>query len=451
MASKDHPPLPAAIGDIPPSGVRRRPLSAAELRDVRALVGAAKGGTADAPSAPAPQPLAGRRAMVPATSKAFFEGELRPPSETASDPSKPDAMGERVGVNEGGKLVEMTRAEADALFGRQQEKMAAKTKSTSSATTSNPKKEAPASTKTDASREVQTGPTLPLMEIRETCDASGNIVGSEIVNISNAAKRLDEGLKNIGESGGGEEDEAQLGEMIAQTLNEGAGDITRNAHVSKVEAGPMEIEYERQEAAKESQQETVSDAAYEAICSRLEELERLEEEEARSKKANAKNSKRLQSSGWSKGFLNQPKKKAPGKKESSVAKHSASGNSSAETGAACSKNGTTATVEGADLTEKVSKVSFGGDEVKEIPRIGQSKVPPRPTSSNRPVSFSPTNLDVPETDPYSPVTSVPFEANVFKGVVKERSAMAPDAGTTENRAGGKKKLSRFAQQRLQRE
>lgn len=54
------------------------------------------------------------------------------------------------------------------------------------------------------------------------------------------------------------------------------------------------------------------------------------------------------------------------------------------------------------------------------------------------LSFAPLSTD-----------HVPFEENVFKGVVKERNAVAVDRESKESIAP-KKKLSRFAQQRLER-
>ena len=178
----------------------------------------------------------------------------------------------------------------------------------------------------------------------------------------------------------------------------------------------------------------------------MEELERLEEEDAKSKKDNAKSSKRLQSNGWSKGFLNNTKKKSTQKKKAAATPISG------QSALRVTHSNATA-VEKSKQSERISKVSFSGDnKVKEIPRIGQSKVPPRPTNSaRRPVTFnSALESDV---DPFSPVTTIPFEENVFKGVVKERDTHEPVREVGEVRESahqGEKKLSRFAQQRLQR-
>lgn len=55
------------------------------------------------------------------------------------------------------------------------------------------------------------------------------------------------------------------------------------------------------------------------------------------------------------------------------------------------------------------------------------------------LSFAPLSTD-----------HVPFEENVFKGVVKERNVVAAVDRETKESTAPKKKLSRFAQQRLER-
>jgi len=132
----------------------------------------------------------------------------------------------------------------------------------------------------------------------------------------------------------------------------------------------------------------------------------LEEEDGKSKRVNVKSSKRLQSGGWSKGFLNNTKKKSAPKKSAPKKKEANTTKASAEPNRAKSER----------PSENKSRVSFSNDnKIKEIPRIGQSKVPPRPakTSSTpaRPLAdFHPTsannNLQDPEDDINSPFSSV---------------------------------------------
>ena len=120
--------------------------------------------------------------------------------------------------------------------------------------------------------------------------------------------------------------------------------------------------------------------------------------------------------------------------------------------------GTTSDASKPDLppATTTTKVSFSGvNEVREIPRIGRTRVPPRPTSAPGHSEFATALLPGVVADP----PAVPFEGNVFRGVVKERNAAIVDGGGVVDAArqdgsgggGGKKRLSRFAQQRLERE
>ena len=70
------------------------------------------------------------------------------------------------------------------------------------------------------------------MKIRETCDESGNVIKSEVVNVSNAMKRLGDGLKSVTDAAGdgGEGDGRRFGELLARILKRGKRDITSDAH-----------------------------------------------------------------------------------------------------------------------------------------------------------------------------------------------------------------------------
>lgn len=430
-------PLFSSLDDIPSSQIRQYPLSPSELKEIRSLIGRAKedGVTSTTSSSSSNEPLAGRRVMIPVTSRAFFEGVLQPFTTSDGDAATNiNAMKERVVVNVGdGKLVELTRLEASEYFEKQQmdKVIEAVEEHKASKQSSLKKPQIPTSKPNNSAVAVNTDfvedHMFPFMEIREECDSDGNILRSEIINVSNQMKRLDDTLKQA--SGKSEGDGKQLGDILAQTLKDGESDIVSNVNDA------MDEEYSTTEASAETTAQptmTVSDAEYASLCSRLEELERLEEEDAKSKISNTKNSKRLQSKGWSKGFLN-PKKKNP--KEKTVAMPMQ---------AATRLESNTSTIND-NSTKK--EVSFSAqNEVKEIPRIGQSKVPPRAS----PIVLDPTKLEVPTTemDPFPLVSTVPFEENVFRGVVQERGSSAPtqDSGPVE-----KKKLSRFAMQRLQRE
>jgi len=539
-----------------------------------------------------------------------------------------DCMDEQIIVKNGkGKLVEMTRRDAAELFKAQS---TTTQKSTSkSKVPAQPKKSAIREGKIRrASQEQQQASTqnnivlppntandssvFPLMEIRETCDETGNIINSEVVNMSNTMKRFEDNI-DAGNTDNNEKDGKQFGELLAKTLKEGEKDITT------YDEGFVHVEAAATPTPGKSTipKERISDKEYKSIYSRLEELERLEEEDMKSKAENAKSSKRLQSSGWSKGFLNKTKKsrgKSPAtqkREESSELKVSFTGSSEIKDLASqiesektvgfstvsfnaehkeipveseklvsfssarsidssvsfCANEDSEIQVDlpsvgssekavsfsavsfdaehleikdlpspveseklvsfssaksidssvsfcanedseidslrkpyaldsDKELRVSFSSVSFNAadieidstrppssassfvsgvteydldidddeedddgvdnppqdyvpsvsfaenkNEVLEIPRIGQSKVPPRP-APGRPVSFT---QEV--QDEYIPVSTVPFEDNIFKGVVKERT----DGGQVkENEQAPKKKLSRFAQQRLER-
>ena len=480
-------PLPSTADEIPTSELRRNPLTQEELRDIRSLIGVAKkkGANHDhhggaSASASSPELLSGRRVMVPMTSKAFFEGVLQPipPTNTNTNASFAAEEEQLIINNGGGKLVEMSRTDACDYFEKQHNQVDAVKKPV---TTKPPlKKSALKSSKIKSTATTSTSTStpnitsqstqgngdnvppadvdpmpLPLMEIRETCDASGHILQSEIVNMSNTIKRIGDGLTNAPETG--DDEGKQLGELLAQTLKAGEGEITKDVHVQTVQEQQEDTTSIITDSKKTK--EPISDTNYEAISSRLEELERLEEEDAKSKRVNVKSSKRLQSSGWSKGFLNntnttKKKNRKAAAAKTKGAKPTAPAGTNDQTP---TNNSTTQVSDSTTASNKSSRVSFSSsNNIKEIPRIGEMKVPPRPPPG-RPVTFNPSSkgeVEVPEAvvDPFAPLSTdhVPFEENVFKGVVKERNVVAAVDRETKESTAPKKKLSRFAQQRLER-
>eukprot|EP00984_Skeletonema_dohrnii_P026665 scaffold16037_cov139-Skeletonema_dohrnii-CCMP3373.AAC.2 len=450
-------PLPASASDINPSDIRKDPLSLDELRKIKSLIDVAKGSGASK-QATSCQPLTGRRVMVPITSKAFFEGVLQPPIKDSGSSSSGTAAEEQIVVNiGGGHLKEMTRVQACAYLDKQLDVLdksnaskAKKTKAKSTAlkkgflnsakSKANDKKPTTSQNKATISQEIlsQEEAMFPLMEIREECDVRGNIVNAEVINMSNTMKRIDDRLKNegdIAEAGEG----AEIGKLLADTLKESEADITTGLDKIKLEEKQADNNVEPMKATP------VSDEDYEAILQRLEELERLEEEDAKSKKVNKTSSKRLQSGGWSKGFLNTNKKSI---KKAQKEKH-VKLDANVETIPT-----TRSTVTTTDTQVKNStRVSFSSkNEVKEIPRIGLNKVPQRPIPATTGAAAADAVLDSSsELDPFTPRSTVPFEDNVFRGVVMERTSPIVKANDDQTAQGaGERKLSRFAQQRLQR-
>lgn len=457
------PPLPTSAADVNPSDIRKDPLSLDELRKIKSLIDVAKGSGASSSC----KPLTGRRVMVPITSKAFFEGVLQPPSGTNA--GSPSAAEEQLVVNVGGgQLQEMTRVEACKYIDKQlgvldksNRSQIKKTKSKSTGlkkgflnnTKNKPKPSDKKSTspqnKTEINEEIlsQQEAMFPLMEIREECDVRGNIVNSEVINMSNTMKRIDDRLKNGGDiaEASGDGDGEKLGKLLADTLKESEADITTG--IDKIDLNDEEEVVNDIESAK---QVPVSDEDYETILQRLEELERLEEEDAKSKMVNKTSSKRLQSGGWSKGFLNNTKKTST-KKTQNEKKQVKVVDEDVKT--IPSTRSTTHETQ----PRNNSRVSFSSkNQVKEIPRIGLNKVPQKPIPTKTTAgTIAPDAIMESSSglDPFTPRSTVPFEDNVFRGVVKERNSSTVRAKdqTPQDTTGERKKLSRFAQRRLQRE
>mmetsp|Transcript_14351 Transcript_14351/g.27327 ORF Transcript_14351/g.27327 Transcript_14351/m.27327 type:complete len:553 (+) Transcript_14351:77-1735(+) len=524
-------PLPSTPDEIPSSDIRQHPLTSEELHDIRSLIGSAKkSSNNNASLAQQTQPLAGRRVMIPITSKAFFEGTLQPPTKNVLNISRNNAadvaMQEQIIMNVGGgKFEEMTRAKARDFLEKQQrlsetkekkKKKAVKSslkskKATSKVTTRND--DAPTPSTADEREQERQPSLLPLIEIRETHDPNGRILNSEVVNMSNTMQRLGNSMKNVNDKSGDNKndddddgDGKELGEMLARTLKSAQEDIITLDTKKLISFADAEEEKTPEKHAASAnktrgtrtKEAPISEADYDALCTRLEELERMEEEDGEEKRSSVESSKRLQSGGWGKGFLNGGSTKKKGGKQKQQQQQQLGGGTKERFGAKGAygnvKERTPATmgkvsestaaaaaaataiqeIESDSIDDSIpsdnnnasSRVSFSGsNQIKEIPRIGQSKVPPRPTTTTtaargRPSrasfdSFRPTStngVDVPEVaDPFGQV-SQPFEEKVLRGVVKERggSSAAKSSGSGGGDAGGTKRLSRFAQQRLQR-
>jgi hypothetical protein len=616
---------PTQTSTHPPTElVSHHPLTSSELADIRSLLGAAAGAAAagkgyhhdhghdgDTTTARA-RPLAGRQVMVPAVfssspklilsssksmSRAFFEGVLQPTTHRIAAEEGTNtttgAMNEIVLVNIGNtsndkdsSLVEMTRAEALQYFdtkgnnANQVKKSsipailpASVATTSTSVTTKMHRTTATTQSKTtihDATANIEYKTQHPLIEIRETCNNQGQIEHSEIVNMSNVMERLGERLQNDAsfDKNIGEENDKQLGTMLAETLA-GVGqdeiedgntawgeDVDNTNHSADDQGGVFNASY------PDTTKKVIDETKYQELRSRLEELERLEEAEederktlkSTSIKKIARSSKTTTSlgNGWSRGFLNntsttnatkrtshQSAKAKPKKEEekystrvtfssdknmaTEINPHIGSTPSSPNSAARVkfsSRDDTIATIDNSSgvgvgvggqsssttipqspnstkvtftvsddtilsasssilrdealpsaptlLTSSSSnssaRVTFSDDDIiTEIPRIGQSKVPPRPVSAPRPVYFNDrpsmtTTSFSTEDAPSLRSSSISNEGNnIFGGVVKERISIEGSGDSKEqtpsqdkSNGDGGKKLSRFAQQRLQR-
>lgn len=204
----------------------------------------------------------------------------------------------------------------------------------------------------------------------------------------------------------------------------------------------MSIDQTQTECSSKQPKQSISDADYEALTSRLEELERLEAADAVNKSSNVKSSKRLQSKSWGKGFLNAKPKSSSAQKQ----------NTKLDTKQVKQ-------VHTKDITEEEAttdrKVSFSKElHVKEISlQAAPGELQNKPQRA-APIIYNNSKVqEAKNIDPFPPVATVPFEENVFRGVVQERSTMKyvlEQSKPKPDEQGGKKKLSRFAMQRLER-
>lgn len=302
------------------------------------------------------EPLTEKQVMVPITTKGFFSGTLKP--------SIKDGQ-EQVLVKMGsGNLVELDRSQAiDHLDGRIQSLLSP---SVATAPTNGKAKESLSSEEH----------SLPFFEIREELDESGKEVKAEAINV---AKQL-------------------------ELLQKKEGKDTNASSIVPTASADDEVIDEQPEKRK-----TMTDTEYEELSSRLDMLARLEEEAEATKAENQASAKKLQSKGWSKGFLNAKpkKKKAKPKKEA----HSTPGQPSSQG----------------------RKVAFQSqDQIREIPRVGERsaselKSSPAMTTSRREI-----------------------EPQVFSGVIRERPVDlgSKAADSPSKNPPARKKLSRFAQERL---
>ncbi|KAL3805086.1 hypothetical protein HJC23_003314 [Cyclotella cryptica] len=450
-------------------------LSSDELTTIRSLVGAAVGAentrlqsSTKNNAANANQTISGRRVLVPITSKGLFEGILDPPS---------DLGREQLIIHVGeGKFEQMSREDAGVFFDTNLKEMRSSSTKKNGKSAVTPRALTPSekqhatygkSNKLMVGRADQNETTtnmkskcdnnkddgesqLPFIEIREECDSSGKIVNAEVINISNQIERFDK-LKQAKEGHG--QGEKGFGELLADALKDGEHDIRTlnldddSLEVSKDTTATSET---RRELQLHQSKQVISDTDYKNLCSRLEELERLEDTDAATRAGNTKSSKRSQSKGWSKGFLNaKPKSLSTDQKINRVTTNSKPINTQeAIVKMPMKQAARVPTINNTDDESKTDrKVSFS-------PEVDVKEVPPRASS----VRHNQSNLgEVQDVDPFPPIATVPFEENIFKGVVKERTATNPMLGNEKNNTtldndglGTQKKLSRFAMQRLQR-
>lgn len=412
-----------------------------------------------------PKPLTGRRVMVPCTTQAFFEGRLQPATRSEATSctgtsigtdARPRPSEERVLANLGdGYLAEMSREEAADFIKRRADAAARPSHAISA---SGKKKSALKQTRqgerVKTSKKQQKQPqtpaqsALPFFEIREEFDSEGRQVKAEAVNVAKEMKALKDGLRSQRDSGseganGGEEarEIRQLIENMDLDANE--GETVQGINDDEVEA----LESQQQQQADKP----VSDEKYSSLSARLDELARLEEEAEKNKNEGKDSRQRLQGKAWGKGFLSNSDK-GPGSKQAKKPKKSNKkggwnkGFLNAEPKVEkISPEKAEPTDASTEEPEREKTVAFGENEIKEIPRIGQNSIKAAPKLK------SPTRFG---TAPHAQEQAAPITNDLFSGVVMERPAESSGSvdiarSKQEQHQQPRKKLSRFAQQRLE--
>ena len=415
-------------------------------------------------------PFAGRKVMVPITRQAFMEGHLQPPT----DDSTTSSVGEEIVLaNLGsGHLAEMSREDAADFIQRRVDAVTSQSsaapKMTSANKTSASKKKQPKksalrfSAKTTAKSQppAQSHTILPFFEIREEYDASGHEVKAEAVNLAKDMKALKDALRSQKTGASGDGDYAKQIRELIETIDIGAdGDMGQES------SSDFDAEDEAIDDVEPERQEPVSEEQYNSLSTRLDELARMEEEAEKNKSEGKSSRQRLQGKAWGKGFLSSnggaASKSQKGKTGKKKKKDAAAGGWNAGFLNAepkkkkASAGGTTATTatNTVDEPERQRKVAFGTDEVKTIPRIGNTSIKAAQQMQKAGRLQQQQPVVMPQEEQHE---SEPISREVFSGVVKERSAigtstsvMSPEQPEQQQQPPPKKKLSRFAQQRLE--
>ena len=381
------------------------------------------------------QTLTNRKVMIPITTKAFFEGELQPTiRQNNTDRSKDE---EQVMMNIGqGYLADMTIDEATSVIDRRlkalrcisKEKVKKGKKLALKKGFLQQKQSKPAIKKSTA----QPNPSmsaLPFMEIREEYDEDGNEITSETMNISKVLHNVKNEIKN---KQGREESKNEMLNALLQGVSN-TSDIHDNDETD------IQVNYDDDDDDDANEEQEVPKARpYKEISARLDELIRIEEEAELNKKANRKSAKKLQGTGWKKGFLS-----------------NVSNGKTSKKGFAVSSARVKQTP--LEVTSKVpsreKKVQFQASHaVKEIPRIGTRSVKaPTQYPEIEELSSSLEQTVLSTTMQTRPSKSVSIGGVMEKNTLHQNSESGRriNTSTITSSVEPEKKLSRFAQRRQQ--
>ena len=452
--------------------------------------------------------LDGRKAMIPIGTKAFYEGTLSPTIKSKPDQKNSktsQSAQEHVLANIGdGYLAEMTTVEACSYIERRMEALrklnndhgnsalkADPTKDNNKATKSKPSNKGgglkmkkgflqskstkvsskssrlPPMHKPSISADDNVSQSLPFIEIREELDKEGNEIKSEALDVSKELLSLHRTIHSKKE-----ESVAQNRPEVAGIFDALAGSVPQSIDSSAAES---DVDVVRESSTEVEAAASIADNSsdseerpYEEISARLDTLILLEEKEEKEKSRNKKSSKKLQGR-WAKGFLSggtsEKKKRSQPKK--SIEKPAAKG--------IIPSKGSLHTSTSINSSKNKKSVKFGSDEIKEIPRIGtrsingvinipscastRSQIPTESTSYNSQSSrtkndpsgiihSSSTSLGqtVMGTGSDRGTTRKPSKSISIGGVTERASSISAQENSNSE---PKKKLSRFAQRRLE--
>ena len=348
------------------------------------------------------KPLSGRSVLIPLGSRAFVPGVLQP---TLNEQQE-----EMIQLRErdSGELKTISRKEA--IYAIQQDIQALKPVKPSTPTSS---KKTPPLTETASSElkgphKTETIAAAPnFFEIREEIDEQGQEVHSEAVNITKHLKLW--------------ENEVASGKT---------GLTVKPENVSATTAISNDDEVDENEGVERTGNKQVSDEEFAALSARLDELARLEEEEAAGKVGSrTSGNKKLQSKGWSKGFLNKSSKSKQ-KVAAPIAIPQTTKLSATMKTPVQQQQKSASKIDESQNSNNGRGLTVGfkdTNEVREIPRIGERSV----SEVRKPAK--------------------PIHESVISDVVRERPRKSKQQDSANSKGNGSeepKRLSRFAQQRL---
>lgn len=420
------------------SNSRTTTLNALQLRDVQDVLR---------------KPLTGRSVLIPLGSKAFVAGQLQPLLNEQQEEliklrsNTTDELQQDYSISRT-KAIDMIQQEIKDLLPKKKKPPISKSPPVSSSSKSAP----PA--KADAAA-AKNGGTLDgnpnFFEIREEIDDHGQVVHSEKVNITNHLKLWEKEVQKASSSPNDNDNDND--DTSPEVAIKGANSGGHTVSGTPLESESLSEIVEEQEEVKRD----LSEEQYAALTSRLDELALLEEQDGQ-KTENKKSAKKLQSKGWSNGFLNNNHPSKPKEKRKTavaVGDGDESGKPKTKDGADDDDDeGSVNTVEHSNVAASITQrdndmgssssnrtVGFSNEKntVREIPRVGQRSV----SEIKKPVTTPP-----------------PIQDNLFSNAVRERprSNRAKTQTATSTQHGNndpasqqqqqpQRKVSRFAQQR----